>query len=461
MERNLAKRLWAPKLKLDLFKQQKEFINDKSKLKAALCSRRAGKTHCGGAYLALTAVKRPGTISVYIALTRKSAKRIMWGTLKEIFIKSGCYTGTKWNNSELVVELPNGSQIYLTGASDEDDKETLRGNKYALVLVDECASFKSHFQEMLDEVIEPALIDLNGTLALLGTPSAACVGHFYDATTSSDLGYSVHHWTIHDNPFIPNARGWLENRMLQKKWTKNHPVYLREWCGRWVKSADSLVYKFDENKNTYKRSERPQELYFVLGVDFGWDDKNAFCVVGFHPKEPHVYVCETYAKGEMLIEQTAQKIKDLQAFYGGFVKMVVDTGGLGKQISQELIARHSLAVEPADKLGKQAFIELVNSDFNEEKVKVPIDDRSFIDEMHLLQWDESKPGKRCEDSRFENHRCDAFLYAYKEAKHYLFRPEPKKPLPGSKADLDAKEKALVEQRQRSVMGQEKPWWEKL
>lgn len=453
--------MWKPKLKLDLFKQQKDFINDKSRLKAALCSRRAGKTHCGGAYLALTAVKRAGTISVYIALTRKSAKRIMWGTLKEIFIKSGCYTGTKWNNTELVVELPNGSQIFLTGASDEDDKETLRGNKYALVLVDECASFKSHFQEMLDEVIEPALIDLDGTLALLGTPNSACVGHFYDATTNPEFGYSVHRWTILDNPHIPRAAQWLEARMLQKKWTRQHPVYLREWCGLWIKSADSLVYKFDEKKNVYNLKDRPDDLIHILGVDLGYDDKNAFCVLGFSQKHKQVFVVETFAKSEMLIDATAEKIKSLQVKYGGFVKMVIDTGGLGKTIAQELIARHSLALEPADKNKKAAFIELVNSDFNEEKILIPKEDKSFMDELTLLQWDDGKPGKKVEDSRFENHRCDAFLYAYREAKHYLFKPEPQKPKHGSREYFDEQEKIIVEKRQKAVMGQGKQWWENL
>jgi len=66
----------------DLFEQQLAFINDPSSFKTALCSRRAGKTYASCYYLIETASKHPDSLSAYIALTRTSAKRLMWMELK-------------------------------------------------------------------------------------------------------------------------------------------------------------------------------------------------------------------------------------------------------------------------------------------------------------------------------------------------------------------------------------------
>lgn len=328
----------------------------------------------------------------------------MWRTLKEISLANGISRDIKFNNTELTIDFPNGSQIILSGASDEDDIETLRGSKYALVVVDECASFKSHFKTMIEEVIEPALIDLDGTLALIGTPGAACVGYFYDAATDPKMGYSKHHWTILDNPHIPNARGWIENRMISKGWTKENPVYMREWCGRFVRSDDSLVYRFHRERNIYN-GKYPTGMQYILGVDFGWDDETAFCVLGFTPEKPEIYVCETFAKSKMLSEEIAKRIKELQAHYGKFTRMVADTGGLGKSICEEIKSRFHLPLHQAEKQGKFAFIDIINSDFVSGRILIPEGEKSFIEEMELLQWDDDEKGRRKEDPRYANHRC--------------------------------------------------------
>ena len=66
----------------DLFGYQIDFINDPALYKTALCSRRAGKTYCACYYLIEVATRKPGSICAYIALTRGSAKRLMWAEMK-------------------------------------------------------------------------------------------------------------------------------------------------------------------------------------------------------------------------------------------------------------------------------------------------------------------------------------------------------------------------------------------
>lgn len=422
--------------KPQLFSQQVKFIQDPRKLKAALCSRRAGKSHMAGCYVIAEALKHPRSTVPYVALTRGHAKRIMWKTLLDL---TRPYN-PQVNLTELRITLSNGSDIVLAGANDEGTAEVFRGQKFPLVVLDECASFRSHFREMVEEIIEPALIDMNGTLAMIGTPSAACRGLFFDATTQATSPYSLHKWTILDNPFIPHAQEWLSERMKERGWTVDTPAYRREWLGEWVASTDSQVYSFSRDRNLAKGI--PNKLNYILGIDLGYDDETAFVIVGYRPDDPHLYMVESYAKSEMTITDIVRKIDELTGRYGSFVRIVADTGGLGKQIAAEIRKRYGVAVFPAEKTQKAEFIQLLNDDLRSGKIQVNPVEINFIEEITALQWDEEKEGRFIEDPRFANHRCDAFLYAWRESCHYLEQTPINAPEHGSDAFYKAEEARL-------------------
>jgi hypothetical protein len=63
------------------FTQQLKAIKDTSKRKVIRCSRRAGKTELACLSLIHRSLISPNGINVYIALTRKSAKRLIWNRL--------------------------------------------------------------------------------------------------------------------------------------------------------------------------------------------------------------------------------------------------------------------------------------------------------------------------------------------------------------------------------------------
>jgi phage terminase large subunit len=425
--------------KPQLFAQQAAFIKDPRKLKAALCSRRAGKSHMAGCYVIAEALKHPRSTVPYVALTRGHAKRIMWKTLLEL---TRPYN-PQVNLTELRITLSNGSDIVLAGANDEATAEVFRGQKFPLVVLDECASFRSHFREMVEEVIEPALIDMNGTLAMIGTPSAACRGLFFDATTQPTSPYSLHKWTILENPFIPHAQTWLNERMAERGWTEDTPAYRREWLGEWVASTDSQVYAFSREKNIAKNI--PQKLDYVLGIDLGYDDETAFVVIGYRSDLPHMYMVESYAKSEMTITDIVRMIDDLTSRYGTFTRIVADTGGLGKQIAAEIRKRYSVPVFPAEKTQKAEFIQLLNDDLRSGKILVSPIEINFIEEITALQWDEEKEGRFIEDPRFANHRCDAFLYAWRESCHYLSKTPDSIPPMNSEAWFKRQEDQMLKE----------------
>tara|TARA_R100000808_G_C2155477_1_gene168149 strand:+ start:11717 stop:13171 length:1455 start_codon:yes stop_codon:yes gene_type:complete len=440
----------------DCFEEQIKFINDKSKLKTALCSRRAGKTHSAAVYLLKEALENPDSECAYIALTRINAKRVMWPKLKQLDRQYSM--NINFNNSELTAYLPNGSVIYLTGANDQADIDKLRGSAFVLIIIDECASFGPHMDELVEEVLEPTLVDHDGTMCLIGTPNAACTGIFYRATTDPDSDYSNHHWTLLENPHIPHAQDWLDKRMKRRNWDNEHPVYLREWRGRWIRSADSLVYKFNETINLYDSLPvLDYDFEYILGVDLGFNDATAFTICAFNRYLPTLYLVYEMKKVGMIPAEIADHIKHLSNSHK-FVRIVMDTGGLGKSIAEEFRIRYNIPVHAASKHDKFSYIELLNSDLRSGFVKVP-PDSSIIDEWNLLQWSENQ---KTEDKRFENHLCDAFLYAWRESKHYCSEELPYSPRYGTKEYWEKVwDEWETEEGQRIEKLKRMEWWEVL
>ena len=98
----------------DDFPQQNAFIQDTSRDLVAQCSRRAGKTNGMAIRFLNTMKKHPGSQCIYLALTRESAKEILWPVLLEM--NENYNLGCSFVESKLTMKHPNGSSLILFGA---------------------------------------------------------------------------------------------------------------------------------------------------------------------------------------------------------------------------------------------------------------------------------------------------------------------------------------------------------
>ena len=433
-----------------LFDKQIALIDDPSPQKAAVTSRRAGKTYTVGRYLLEVAYKHPECLVVYIGLTRAAAKRLMWTELKRA---NRVYSlGMNFNNADLIATLGNHSQIMLTGVNDQADVDKLRGSSFRLVCIDECQSYGPFLNELIEEVLEPALIDTQGTLLLTGTPNASCHGLFHDATTNPALGWSTHSWDLRQNPHIPHAQEYLDKKLRTKGWDLNNPIFQREWRGKWVKSNDAMVYKYSEHNLFDDLPSR--EWHYLLGIDIGFHDSTAFSIGCYADNDPCLYVIDTPAYSRMVPSEIAEKVIELSEYYE-FDAIVADTGGLGKSIVEDWKTRFGLPIQPAEKTKKPAFIEMLNDDLKTGHVKVARKSR-VLEEWDLLQWHEN--GLR-EDPRYLNDCADSLLYMYRLSRHFLWRDEVKVPQYGEDGYWGHVERRHEEAVHGRVIGEEqKPWW---
>lgn len=435
--RELLKRQsqYVPQFLDGKFPLQEQFILSPEKFKALFATRRFGKSYTGGLYLMKTAYENPGVSCVYIALTRDSAKKIMFkDVLKPINRKFKL--GAKFNETELSVKLPNGSMIYLMGVdSSEDEKDKLLGQKYKLAVVDECASYTIDLRHLVYGTLKPALADHAGTVCLLGTPGNLTKSLFFDITTGKEPGWHVVRADTKDNPYMRD-RWAAEIAELKEKqpYIVETPMFKQMYLGEWVVDEDALVYKFNPERNTYQHLPHflKGDWQYVLGVDLGYEDDSAFAVVAYHEYDKVLFIVDVYKKQHMDITDVAEKIKSLKLKHG-IHKVVID--GANKQAVEEIQKRHQIPLVPADKRGKEDFIEIMNSELIQAKIKVHTDTgRPLIEEWQNLVWkmkNEKPVLPKVENPSCDNHLADAALYAWRFCYQYLSEMPEKKPTPGT------------------------------
>ncbi len=449
----------GPKYLDALFPQQLAFIQDPSRTKAALCSRRAGKSYSACAYLLSEAEALPDCVCVYIALTRISARRILWAELKRF--NNRFNLGIKFNNVDLEAVLPNGSQIWLSGADNEDDIEKLRGSKYRLAVIDEAASFRPYISKLVEDVLEPAMIDQDGTICLIGTPGPIAAGYFFDVTTGRNpkrAAWPTHRWTLLDNPHIPDAAGYIERKVVKNRWPSDHPTLLREWRGQWVRDEDSLVYKYLPERNGGRAPALP-DLEYVLGMDFGFEDSTAWVVLAHSPAAPDAWVVESFKKKHCTPSRVAEITKELARRYP-FTVMVGDSGGFGKGYVEEMRLEHGLPVKPAKKTQKRAYIEYLNGSLLSGTLKIdPEPNQALVEELQLLQWAD-EDHLAVDEEKFDDHLCDALLYGWRACKAYLYEEQEYRPAPGTAEALQAEADEIEARLEAKVAGEAASlWWE--
>jgi hypothetical protein len=411
--------------------------------------------------IAICALLRPRANILYVTLTGGVAFKNLWPILRQF--DEEFELGGKFNKTKLLYELPNKSQVWLTGAQTLDEAEKLRGQAYDLAIIDEGKSFNDHILEyLIRDVIRNSLSDREGVLALIGTPGHVLGGYFYSITplvgpreygvvTGADQRpyrvwadrknykgkrgfWSFHSWSTEHNIRQPQIWADYQARKENEGIIDSDPWYRRECLGYWCQSDTLSVYRYDPGRNSFPADgEGPYGLpeghdwQFILGLDLGFHDDTAVVVAAYSPTHDKLYHVYDKSQPHLTFDSILKLVAETKAKFPNLHGCVADTGGLGKTLVESL-AEHGHPFQKAEKREKYDHIELVNSDLLTGKIKI-LDDSHLANEMQLLQW-EDETFKR-EDKRTPNHACDAFLYLWRYAHHHFWRPQNVGPARGT------------------------------
>lgn len=436
-----------------LFPEQLAFVEDPAPNKLAVCSRRSGKTIACAADLVDTAIKNPGVVCLYITLSRNNAKKIIWRELKKI--NREYKLGGEENLSELSMSFPNDSIIYLSGAKDTNEIEKFRGLALKKVYIDECQSFRSYIRELIDDVLAPALMDHAGTLCLIGTPGPVPTGYFHDCAegTTSQKPWPKHHWTFWDNPFIIKKSKLTHKQMLDRELerrgvTLDDPSIQREWFGKWVLDSDSLLLHYNASLNHFQALPdltAGNKYDYMMGIDLGFNDADALAVIAWSETSKVVYLVEELVIPRQGLTELVEQIQRMQKKYD-LSKMVIDEGGLGKKLAEEMRRRHHIPVQPADKARKMENVAFLNDALRTGRFKAKSASK-FAQDSYLVEIDREKstPDKIKVSDRYHSDIIDAVLYVFKESPAFAMSPpKPKKAGWGTKEWAEQQSSSMFE-----------------
>jgi hypothetical protein len=401
----------AAPLYRELFDKQLEFALSPSRFIAAVCSRRAGKTTVCAVKAFQELLNNPGSIGIYLALTDRSVEDIFMPAVLPLVAKYKLKC--KVNKDEIIFD--NGSKLLVCGANHPHKIETFRGIKLLFCIIDEAASFSEKILHyLIDEIIGPALSDVQGQLMLIGTPAAHCTGMFYDVTMGTEAVWVTKKWTAFENPYMKD--NFEKDAVLfcaRKQCDRTHPKFRREYLGEWCTDDESLMIrpfildvppKYDVN--TWRS---------CIGVDFGFNDETAFTVIGWQQHNPIAYVLESIGKPGMSVSDIGNELHRLKETYKP-VRIVGDPAGASKILMEEYLMKYKIVMTAAQKTNKAHYIEIMNDALVNGLLRLHPDTKELQREMKTVVWNEERTreleGIKCD-------RLDATLYCYREALAYL------------------------------------------
>lgn len=434
------------------FPPQLRLSRSKAKRKVARLPRRSGKTTSTAGILLEGAITPPYANQGYVTTSLKNAKRLVWPTLKrwnDEYALGGVPNDT--DGSMKFPDLPNQPNIYLGGMKDRNEIEKIRGWEGGAkrFVVDEAQSARtSLLQELIDDAIEPSLFDYDGELIISGTPGPVRSGYFFDIDEGSKrAGWEHHFWTIHENPWLQKKSGKSPAQILtelreRRGWTEEHPSYVREYLGQWVSDSNALVFKYLRERNHFDVLPDGKFTH-VMGVDLGFEDADAIAIEGWQSHKPDVYLIEERVDKKAGITELVDRMRPLYEKYRP-IKVVMDFGGLGKKIGEEITRRYGIPVEAAEKARKFEHIELLNDALRTGRFHAR-QDGNFAEDCELVQWDtdDLAEGKRTIADDYHSDITDAALYAFRACYGYLSRPPRPAPADENQALL---RRLMLEQR---------------
>jgi hypothetical protein len=239
---------------------QDQVAKDSTRFRVVVAGRRFGKTHLAIRELAYHA-KEPDKEVWYVAPTYKMARQIVWRKLKNKL--SDLNWISKTNETELTIQLVNGSVISLKGA---DNYDSLRGVGLDFIVLDEFADIAP---DAWYETLRPTLSDKQGRALFIGTPKG--IGNWayeiYQNSIDNDTWQSYSFTTI-EGGNVPESEIEAAKRDLDER------TFRQEYLATFETFSGRIYYSFDRALNVVKYVGNTPDVVYV-GMDFNIDPMSA------------------------------------------------------------------------------------------------------------------------------------------------------------------------------------------
>ena len=317
---------------------------------------------------------------------------------KEILTKWKIINLCNVNNSNMIITLPNGSEIIFLGLDDETKLLSISG--ITCVFVEEVF-------EVPKDIVEQLNLRLRGGTKnkqiLMAWNPININSWLYSFTKNLPEDAIYIHSTFRDNPFL-DAQHIKQLESLYK----TNPAKARVFCdGEWGVNPEGLVLT-NWTKQEFDPMELAQTLEHRAGMDLGWVDKSAIIDSLYDRENKTIYVFNEFYKSGCQLSELATKIKEMNLQK---CKIRVDAA---EPRSIQYFKNEGINATPCSKGNDSIKAGLMF--LQDHKIIVHPKCKSLITELENFSYIKSKiTGEWTEDTTHEfSHAIDALRYAYSD-----------------------------------------------
>ena len=273
--------------------------NPKYRFVSAALSRRQGKTYIANIIGQLVSLV-PGS-NILIMSPNYSLSQISFD-LQRTLIKHFDLEVTKDNAKDKVIEISNGSTVRMGSVNQVDSSV---GRSYDLIIFDEAALTDG--EEAFNVSLRPTLDKDNSKAIFISTPRGKTnwFAKFFDRGFSDEFP----EWcsikaTYKDNPRMSQHDvDEAKKSMSEAEFKQEYEADFNTYEGQiWNFNAELCVADLSE-LNT-------EGMDIIGGLDVGFRDPTAFCVIAYDWDSGKYYVLDEYYDSEKTTEKHAEEIRD-------------------------------------------------------------------------------------------------------------------------------------------------------
>jgi hypothetical protein len=406
------------------YDKQREILLDRNIPRKAICtSRRWGKTEAAAGKFVMTAIE--GNVPMYyIHLNVTNAVNQMWNKVVKYSEKIGL-TIAKEDRTGHEIQWANGSVLRFRGNNTSAEADKLRGDPARLAIIDE-AGAQRWLRYLVDDVLSPMFADYGtaGEMIIQGTPPKV-PKTFFEMIWNSEA-FKRYSGTIFDNPYIPDAKEYLENLCEKRKISMDDPFIQREYFGvMGAYDTEAMIYK---TRAYYKDLPDHDITDIAIGIDYGHKDFNAIIGLAYNRKTNQGYIFheDKFNKtGAQFICEAAEKAykaaKELAKSRNMDISRIVLVADTNEEsITFDMATKYHLPAQNAYKYNKEYAMEQLAIALRTGEIK--IHKGGVLDlELGGLIWFRDDEGHIIHeiDDVFGEHpdAADALLYAFREYRH--------------------------------------------
>lgn len=306
-----------------LSKTQQQVADSEKRFKLVTAGRRWGKTFLSIREIAYQA-RLPNKLIWYVTSSYRAAKMIVWKELKNRMLDLRWVS--KINESELSIQLKNGSEICLKGS---ENAQQLRGVSLSYCVIDEAAQVSP---DVFAEVIRPALADQQGGALFITTPlgKSNWTYDLYRQAQLSPAQWDAYQFTTADGGFV------TESEIQAARADMSERQFRQEFLATWEDAASRIAWSFDREKNVQDLPNY-NTIQLEVGCDFNVSPISAVVMVRVKDK---LYAIDEISMHNSNTQELADELKS--RYPKSQITVYPDPSGSARKTSANGLTDHTI-----------------------------------------------------------------------------------------------------------------------